>query len=170
MAGLGPGTKAGVALLVGLAATSKSIANECDAFHRAGYESLRTAEFVSGAHVGFGGETPQTVRELVCILERSDAPDLLQDLTASATKAGQLMALVGLHMTDRADFDRAASAFAGDGGTVRRISGCIASDQTVAEIVSGIEHLSESIGNFMVSEAARTDPPPAATPQSSPTE
>lgn len=132
------GIRTAVAAVIWLCcvAGSAGAAEDCESFRLAGYKALHVVSSLSTPEVGFGHPAPLPVLELICILRRPDAADVLVELTEEAAKAGQLFALTGLYLADRKRFQQLAPRFATDKSTITFVDGELISERTVADIVT----------------------------------
>lgn len=73
------------------------------------------------------------------LLEDPAATTKLEGLLAKATPAGQLYALLGLRVHDRAAYDRAIKDFHAPGGDVESIGGCIISRLPFKQLLDRIK-------------------------------
>src|SRR5687768_9885455 len=71
---------------------------------------LQTTTFALGG-VGYAGIMSEGERTLREILKESDAPKRLESMLPNASAAGQLYALLGLRLRDRAAYQRALEKY-----------------------------------------------------------
>ncbi len=100
---------------------------------------LKHAEWFKGAAVGVAGVTPDEVLAWRVVFSSPDRDEVFRDLLATSSAAGRLYALAGLWFDDANEFAKAAAALRDQGGTVATLSGCIASTESVRELVHQIE-------------------------------
>lgn len=103
------------------------------------FEVLAKAATFSSAHVGFSGETPQTVHAFRHLLRDPDGAQIFRRLLDEASLAGQLYALAGLYLVDPSVFQEAARRYEGRAETVEAMfGGCVIDTCTVTEVVDKI--------------------------------
>ncbi len=73
------------------------------------------------------------------LLANPDATAKLEGLLTKATPAGQLYALLGLRLHDRAAYERAAKDFHAPDGEVETIGGCIISHTPFKQLLDRIK-------------------------------
>ena len=88
---------------------------------------LRRVESFAIGGIGVAGTTSQGEAALRTLLAEPDATTKLEGLLIKATSAGQLYALLGLRVHDRAAYERAVKNFHAPDGDVETIGGCIIS-------------------------------------------
>lgn len=89
--------------------------------------------------IGIAGTTSDGERALRVLLQDQKAIDQLQNLLAHATPAGQLYALLGLRVADRAAYDKALQAFKTPEIEVGTIGGCIISRAPFKQLLDRIK-------------------------------
>ena len=89
--------------------------------------------------IGVAGTTSDGERSLRNLLEDPAATTKLEGLLTKATPAGQLYALLGLRVHDRAAYERAAKDFHGPDGEVETIGGCIISRVPFKQVLDRIK-------------------------------
>ena len=88
-------------------------------------DELRRIESFAIGGIGIAGTTSEGERALRTLLTDPKASAQLQDLLTNATPAGQLYALLGLRVHDRATYDQALQNFPVPKDQVQTIAGCI---------------------------------------------
>ena len=88
-------------------------------------EQLRRIESFAVGGIGIAGTMSDGERSLRSLMEDPVATMKLEGLLTKATPAGQLYALLGLRLHDRAAYERAAKDFHAPDGEVETIAGCI---------------------------------------------
>jgi hypothetical protein len=88
-------------------------------------DQLRRIESFAVGGIGVAGTMSEGERSLRNLLEDPVATVKLEGLLTKATPAGQLYALLGLRLHDRAAFERAAKDFHMPDVEVETIAGCI---------------------------------------------
>jgi hypothetical protein len=101
---------------------------------------LRTTSSFALGGVGVAGSMSEGERALREILKESDATARLESALPNATPAGQLYALLGLRLRDRAVYQRALEKFSGNNATVQTMRGCILQKESFRDLVMQIEH------------------------------
>lgn len=92
---------------------------------REAVQTLARTSYFGGWAVGAAGTPTETVRAWRVVLAEPTATESFVLVLERGTDAGKLMALAGLHRTDRARFDRELPAFRARPGTVSVMtSGC----------------------------------------------
>ena len=102
-------------------------------------DQLRRIESFAIGGIGVAGTTSDGERSLRNLLEDPDATTKLEGLLTKATPAGQLYALLGLRVHDRAAYERAAKDFHGPDGEVETIGGCIISRVPFKQLLDRIK-------------------------------
>lgn len=107
--------------------------------HAASETALRlTATFALGG-VGFAGIMSDGERTLRGILKDSDAARRLEGVLPDASPAGQLYALLGLRLRDRAAYQRALEKYRANDAKVQTMRGCILQRESFDKLVAQIE-------------------------------
>jgi hypothetical protein len=102
------------------------------------------AELLTKVHVfafggiGFAGMTSDGERAFDAILATTNALPLFETVLRSGSPEGRLYALCGIRQLAQAKFDSAAKLFRSDKSKVRTVSGCLAFDEPVCDIVARI--------------------------------
>lgn len=90
--------------------------------------------------VGVVGSMSEGERALREILKESDATARLEGALPNASPAGQLYALLGLRLRDRAAYQRGLEKYGGNSATIQTMRGCILQKESFRELVKQIEH------------------------------
>jgi hypothetical protein len=90
--------------------------------------------------VGVAGTMSPGESDLRAVLKQTDAVQQLQSLLTKASPAGQLYALLGLRLRDRAVYEQALPAFRKRSDVVSTMHGCTVMDEKMDSIVHQIEH------------------------------
>ena len=98
----------------------------------------KTTTFALGG-VGFGGVMSEGERTLREILKESDAARRLESVLPDASAAGQLYALLGLRLRDRAAYQRALDKYRTNDAKVQTMRGCIVRQESFRDLVKQIE-------------------------------
>jgi hypothetical protein len=98
----------------------------------------KTTIFALGG-VGYAGIMSQGERTLREILKESDAPRRLESVLPNASAAGQLYALLGLRLRDRAAYQRALEEYRAQDAKVQTMRGCIMQRESFRKLVEQIE-------------------------------
>jgi hypothetical protein len=107
--------------------------------HAAPESTLRkTATFALGG-VGFAGVTSEGERMLREVLKGPEAVRRLEGLLPDASPAGQLYALLGLRLRDRAAYQRALEKYRVNDANVQTMRGCILQREPFDKLVAQIE-------------------------------
>jgi hypothetical protein len=72
------------------------------------------------------------------VLKRHDAPKAFESMVHSSSTVRQLYGLLGLHLTDRAAFEREYPAFSHRRDLVHTMSGCSGFDEEVGQVAKRI--------------------------------
>jgi hypothetical protein len=100
---------------------------------------LEHAKFFALGGIYESGRMSEGERALRALLRSSDASARLEALVSHASPAGQLYALLGLHLRDRAAYTRALQALRDKDVKVDTMRGCIAGSESFHALVSEIE-------------------------------
>lgn len=98
----------------------------------------KTATFALGG-VGFAGVMSDGERTLREILKEADAVTRLESVLPSASAAGQLYALLGLRLRDRAAYQRALEKYRAHDANVPTMRGCIMQRESFRKLAEQIE-------------------------------
>lgn len=98
----------------------------------------KTTTFALGG-VGIAGIMSEGERTLREILKESDAARRLEGVLPDAAPAGQLYALLGLRLRDRAAYERALEKYRANGAKVPTMRGCILQREPFGKLVNEIE-------------------------------
>ncbi len=102
-------------------------------------DQLHRIESFAIGGIGVAGATSEGERALRNLLAEPDATAKLEGLLTKATPAGQLYALLGLRVHDRAAYERAAKDFHPPDGEVETIGGCIISRLPFKQVLDRIK-------------------------------
>jgi hypothetical protein len=100
-----------------------------DAFFR-----LRCTDCFTSAYVGPEMVVSTDVKALNVILDQPDARNLLLTLQRTASPEGQLYAMCGLYVVDRAVFDALLPQYQSRHGAVQTLEGCVVGDAQIARV------------------------------------
>jgi hypothetical protein len=108
---------------------------------RSSAESIleKTSSFALGG-VGVAGTMSQGERALREILKEADAPVRLERMLPNASPAGQLYALLGLRLRDRAAYQRVLPKYGANDAKVETARGCMLGHESFRDLVKEIEH------------------------------
>jgi hypothetical protein len=107
--------------------------------HAAPETALRkTMTFALGG-VGVAGVMSEGERTLREILKESDAARRLEAVLPDASPPGQLYALLGLRLRDRAAYQRALEKYRANDAKVQTMRGCILQRESFDKLVAQIE-------------------------------
>jgi hypothetical protein len=98
----------------------------------------KTTTFALGG-VGYAGVMSEGERTLREILKQSDAPKKLESVLPNASAAGQLYALLGLRLRNRAAYQRALEKYRAKDATVATMRGCIMQRESFRKLVEQID-------------------------------
>jgi hypothetical protein len=101
---------------------------------------LRTTSSFALGGVGVAGSMSEGERALREVLKQPDATARLENALPNASPAGQLYALLGLRLRDRAAYQRALEKFGGNNASVQTMRGCILQKESFRDLVKQIEH------------------------------
>ena len=79
-------------------------------------------------------------RALREVLKESDAIARLENALPNASPAGQLYALLGLRLRDRAAYQRALEKYRANDAKVQTMRGCILQQESFRDLIKQIEH------------------------------
>jgi hypothetical protein len=98
----------------------------------------KTGSFALGG-VGVAGTMSEGERALREVLKEPDAIARLEDTLPNASPAGQLYALLGLRLRDRAAYQRALEKHVANDAKVQTMRGCILQREAFGDLVKQIE-------------------------------
>ncbi len=90
--------------------------------------------------VGVAGTMSGGEKDLRAVLKEANAVQQLQSLLKNASPAGQLYALLGLRLRDRAAYEQAVPAFRNRSDVISTMHGCILMKEKMDALVKQIEH------------------------------
>ena len=96
------------------------------------------ASFALGG-VGVAGTMSEGERALREVLKEPDAVARLERALPNASPAGQLYALLGLRLRDRAAYQRALEKYRANDASVQTMRGCLLQQESFRELVKQIE-------------------------------
>ncbi len=102
-------------------------------------DRLQHIESFAIGGIGIAGTTSDGERALRVLLQDQKASGQLQNLLAHATPAGQLYALLGLRVRDRAAYDQALQTYKAPEVEVETIGGCIISHAPFKQLLDRIK-------------------------------
>ncbi len=99
------------------------------------YKSIKEAAAFEGTHVGIAGTLSQNIEAFGALLKEIQADAAFKAILNNGSNAGQLYALSGLYFTDHKYFLAAVEKYKNNENLVMEISGCLATDKKMSEIV-----------------------------------
>ncbi len=102
-------------------------------------ETLRKTELFALGGIGEAGSMSEGERALREVLKGPDGPARLEKLLSDASPAGQLYALLGLRLRDRAVYERALQKLRTNDAKVQTARGCILQEEAFGGLVKEIE-------------------------------
>jgi hypothetical protein len=112
--------------------------------------TLRKTELFALGGVGVAGSMSEGERALREVLKESGVTARLEKLLSDASPAGQLYALLGLRVRDRAAYERALGKLRTTNAKVRTARGCMLSEESFGDLVKEIER--GQYDNFLARE------------------
>ena len=107
--------------------------------HAASETTLRQTTIFALGGIGYAGIMSDGERMLREILKEPDAARRLESVLPNASAAGQLYALLGLRLRDRAAYQREIEKLRGRDAKVQTMRGCIMQQESFRELVKQIE-------------------------------
>jgi hypothetical protein len=101
--------------------------------------TLRKTELFALGGIGVAGTMSEGERALREVLNESGVTARLEKLLSDASPAGQLYALLGLRVRDRAAYERALGKLRMTNAKVQTARGCILSEESFGDLVKEIE-------------------------------
>jgi hypothetical protein len=109
------------------------------------YDSVKNApEFAIGG-IGVAGTLSPSEMALREVRDGPRAEEQLRKLLNDGTQAGCLYALYGLRQLDAPDYDRLAEPLRSNHSRVKRIQGCMISEDETANVVKWIDQYAKQI-------------------------
>lgn len=112
--------------------------------------TLRKTELFALGGIGVAGSMSEGERALREVLKESDLAARLEKLLSDASPAGQLYALLGLRLRDRAAYERALQKLRTTDAKVQTARGCILQQESFRDLVKEIER--GQYDNFLARE------------------
>lgn len=103
-------------------------------------EGLETAGSFALGGIGVAGTMSAGERALRDVLKQPDAVARLEAMLPSASPAAKLYVLLGLHVRDRAAYERALEKCRGIDAKVETARGCMLSHESFPDLVKEIEN------------------------------
>jgi hypothetical protein len=124
-----------------IALTSVALFLICAApLHADADTTLRKAGSFALGGVGVAGTMSEGERALREVLKATDAVARLENALPSSSPAGQLYALLGLRLRDRAAYQRALEKYRANTAKVQTMRGCILQQESFRDLIKQIEH------------------------------
>lgn len=101
--------------------------------------TLRKTELFALGGIGAAGSMSEGERALREVLNESGVTARLEKLLSDASPAGQLYALLGLRLRDRAAYERALGKLRTTNAKVQTARGCILQQESFGDLVKEIE-------------------------------
>ena len=101
--------------------------------------TLRKTELFALGGIGVAGTMSEGERALREVLKESDVAARLEKLLSDASPAGQLYALLGLRLRDRAAYERALGKLRTNDAKVQTARGCILQQESFGDLIKQIE-------------------------------
>ncbi|MEY2579068.1 MAG: hypothetical protein QOI49_1892 [Verrucomicrobiota bacterium] len=121
-----------IAILILLVPTTRSEQSAPDV-------TLRKTELFALGGIGAAGSMSEGERALREVLNESGVTARLEKLLSDASPAGQLYALLGLRVRDRAAYERALRKLRTTNAKVQTARGCILQQESFGDLVKEIE-------------------------------
>jgi hypothetical protein len=121
-----------IAILILLVPTTRSEQSAPDV-------TLRKTELFALGGIGAAGSMSEGERTLREVLNESGVSARLEKLLSDASPAGQLYALIGLRVRDRAVYERALQKLRTTDAKVQTARGCILQQESFGDLVKEIE-------------------------------
>jgi hypothetical protein len=118
--------------------------------HSAPDTTLRKTGLFALGGIGAAGSMSEGERALREVLKESDVAARLEKMLSDASPAGQLYALLGLRLRDRAAYERAVGKLRTTDAKVQTARGCILQQESFGDLVKEIEH--RLYDNFLARE------------------
>ena len=119
------------------------------------YDSVKNApEFAIGG-IGVVGTLSPAELALRAVRDGPRAEEQLRQLLNDGTQAGRLYALYGLRQLDVSDYEQLAAPYRSSHLRVKRIQGCMISEDETANVVKWIEQYAKQIHGWEKKEPPR---------------
>jgi hypothetical protein len=102
--------------------------------------TLRKAGSFALGGVGVAGTMSEGERALREVLKATDAVARLENALPNSSPAGQLYALLGLRLRDRAAYQRAVEKYRASNAKIQTMRGCILQQESFRDLIKQIEH------------------------------
>lgn len=112
--------------------------------------TLRKTDLFALGGIGVAGSMSEGERALREVLKESDVAARLEKMLSDASPAGQLYALLGLRLRDRAVYERALRKLRTTDAKVQTARGCILQHESFGDLVKEIER--GQYDNFLARE------------------
>lgn len=124
-----------------IALTSVALFLICTApLHADADATLRKAGSFALGGVGVAGTMSEGERALREVLKATDAVARLENALPNSSPAGQLYALLGLRLRDRAAYQRALEKYRASNAKIQTMRGCILQQESFRDLIKQIEH------------------------------
>lgn len=128
----GPALRVALVLAVALAGTASATAGA--------YDSVKEAQEFAIGGIGVAGTLSKSELALREVRDGPRAEEQLRKLLSGGTQAGRMYALYGLCQLGAPDYDRLAEPYRWNHSRLKRIQGCMISDDETANVVKWIDH------------------------------
>lgn len=135
---------AAVAVIFALAGTASAIAGA--------YDSVKDAQEFAIGGIGVAGTLSKGELALRQVRDGEDAEKQLRKILSEGTPAGRLYALYGLRQLDAPDYDRLAEPFRSSHARVKRIQGCMISEDEIANAAKWIDQYAKQVHGWETKE------------------
>ena len=102
--------------------------------------ALRKAGSFALGGVGVAGTMSEGESALREVLKETDAVTRLENALPNSSPAGQLYALLGLRLRDRAVYQRALEKYRANNASVQTMRGCMLQQESFRDLIKQIEH------------------------------
>ena len=127
-------------LAIALVALSLLSPANDEAFASPAATGLAQTQLFALGGIGVAGSMSDGERDLRAVLDQPEAAALLREILSRATPAGQLYALLGLRLRDRAAYEQPLPALRKRAAVISTARGCILMKAEMAALVREIEH------------------------------
>jgi hypothetical protein len=132
-----PALRTGLVLAVALTGTASASAGA--------YDSVKNAQEFAIGGIGVAGTLSASELALREVRDSPRAEEQLRKLLNDGTQAGRLYALYGLRQLGAPDYDHLAEPYRSNHSRVKRIQGCMISEDETANVVKWIDQYAKQI-------------------------
>ncbi len=112
------------------------------------YDAVKNAQEFAIGGIGVAGTLSASELALREVRDGPKAEEQLRKILSEGTQAGRLYALYGLRQLGASDYDRLAEPYRSNHSRVKRIQGCMISEDEISNVIKWIDQYAKQINGW----------------------